>query len=70
MFHCTNLHHVYHNNYNNKYSFVIQRSNFTIKKKYHEKNILYVLYLCLLVKPQMDNPINYSLFYLQPQLVC
>ena len=29
-----------------------QRSNFTIKMKYHEKNILYVFYLRLLLKPR------------------
>ena len=29
-----------------------QRSNFTIKKKYHEKHILYVFYIRLLLKPR------------------
>ena len=29
-----------------------QRSNFAIKRKYHEKNILYVFHLRLLLKPR------------------
>ena len=41
-----------------------QRSNFTVKKKYHgKKNILYVIYLPLLLKPRnMDNPLSSSNF--------